>query len=68
MKTDYPTDNAAPCWSCQGTVATYTVDDATSLVDVHCHGCNRRDVFYVAYVGTCNNAAALSALHRAVSS
>ena len=45
MKTRYHTDNAAPCWSCDGTVASYDVDDTVSLVDVYCYGCHARDVF-----------------------
>jgi hypothetical protein len=41
----FHTDNAAPCFRCQSTIATYDVDEATSLVDVFCHGCHQRDTF-----------------------
>jgi hypothetical protein len=62
MTTSFHTDNAAPCWSCQGTVATYTVDNFTTLVDVFCHGCHRNDLF--TYLTTEPTAAILSDAHR----
>lgn len=58
------TDNAAPCWHCQCTVASYTVDDHVSLVDIHCHGCHRRDVFYRRADGSPVTAAQISKAHR----
>jgi hypothetical protein len=45
MKTLFGSDNARPCWSCGGTIAAYQVDSETSLVDVYCHGCGKRDLF-----------------------
>jgi hypothetical protein len=64
MRAKFGTDNAAPCWSCDGTIASYTVDDTVSLVDVYCHGCHRRDLFTRPDVAPPETAAECSAMHR----
>lgn len=65
MKEKFYTDNAAPCWSCRGTIAEYETDTATSLVNVRCKSCGRPDVFTVAAVYPFPaSAAELSAVHR----
>ncbi len=64
MKTRFGTDNAAPCWSCQGTIASYTVDDTVSIVDVYCYGCHWRDLFTRPTNTMPDTAAECSAMHR----
>ena len=64
MKTQYHTDDAAPCWKCSGTIATYTVDDAVSLIDVLCVACHRTDVFRALTAKPLECAADVSAAHR----
>lgn len=65
MKTTFHTDNARPCWRCSGTIATYTVDDAVTLIDVYCHGCHARDAFVANdHEPPLTTAAEISAAHR----
>ena len=36
-------DNARPCFECQGTVKRYTVHSDSSIVDTFCFGCHATD-------------------------
>lgn len=68
MRTTLHTDNAAPCWKCDGTIASYTVDDSVSLIDVLCVCCKHRDVFRppTLFSATEVSPAQVSAAHRAI--
>jgi hypothetical protein len=63
MRQQFYSDNARPCWSCNGTIAEYTVDDTISLIDVVCIACRRRDVFRPTKPPA-DHVAAVSAAHR----
>lgn len=45
MRLDFHSDSGKPCYRCDGTVFTYTCDDAVSLVDTYCHSCHASDLF-----------------------
>jgi hypothetical protein len=64
MKLKYYSDNAKPCWGCNGTIAEYETDNKVRLVGVRCTSCGRRDVFSARIVPT--TAEECSAAHRAV--
>lgn len=64
MKLHYHSDNGAPCWRCQGTIYTYTVDDAVSFVLANCHGCGADNMFYPPQALVFDCAADVSATHR----
>lgn len=64
MRSEFHSDNAAPCWHCRGTIVTYTVDDSVSLIDVLCVSCRRRDVFRPARITALECVADVSAAHR----
>lgn len=61
----YYTDDSAPCWSCNGTIAEYTTDDTVSLIDIRCLCCWSTDAFRPPPGIIPTTAADVSAAHRA---
>jgi hypothetical protein len=62
MKTDFHSDNGAPCWRCNGTIYTYTVDDQVTYVGARCIGCGADNMFYPS--SAVDTAAFVSWAHR----
>jgi hypothetical protein len=65
MRMRYHSDNGAPCWRCDGTIYTYTVDDAVTYVMAVCLGCGRDNTFHPpANCNGCDSPRAVSLAHR----
>jgi hypothetical protein len=64
MKTHLHSDNGAPCWRCDGTIYTYTVDPYVTYVGARCVGCRADNMFYPPKPFNAETAADVSAAHR----
>lgn len=64
MKTHFHSDNGAPCWRCDGTIYTYTVDEFVTYVAARCIGCRADNMFYPPKDCAVDTAANVSAAHR----
>lgn len=64
MKTQFHSDNGAPCWRCSGTIYTYTVDTYVTYVGATCVSCRADNMFFPPKPFACETAADVSAAHR----
>lgn len=65
MKIHFHSDNGAPCWRCDGTIYTYTVDSYVSFVAARCVSCRADNMFFPLKPFAPEKAADVSAAHRA---
>jgi hypothetical protein len=64
MRTRLHSDDGAPCWRCDGTIFTYTVDDTVTYIGATCIGCGADNMFYPPAHSDLDTAASVSAAHR----